>query len=235
VDSTINRAHQHAAGARRHPDQQLEPPGPEPADHGLGRSRGGFTTKIHLACEQGRKPLALVFTAGQRADSPQFTTVLAQIRVPRPGPGRPRSRPERVLADKAYSSRANRAYLRRRAITATIPVKADQAANRARRAHTAGAHRRSTPTPTATATPWNAASTCSNTTERSPPAMTNSWCATPRPCTSPRSTSGCAPWPAPLPKHGGLSDLRCNWSDTPSLLGGRSSHDQHDRARARQD
>jgi transposase len=130
VDSTINRAHQHAAGARHHPDRQVEPPGPEPADHGLGRSRGGLTTKIHLACEQGRKPLALVFTAGQRGDSPQFVPVLTQIRVPRLGPGHPRTRPDRVLADKAYSSRANRAYLRCRRIPATIPIKADQAANR---------------------------------------------------------------------------------------------------------
>lgn len=43
VDSTIARAHQHAAGARRHPGQQQEPPGglsAEPDDHALGRSRG---------------------------------------------------------------------------------------------------------------------------------------------------------------------------------------------------
>jgi transposase len=71
-----------------------------------------------------------VITAGQRADSPQFITVIEQIRVPRPGPRRPRTRPDRVLADKDYSSRANRAYLRCRRITATIPAKADQAANR---------------------------------------------------------------------------------------------------------
>src|SRR3954447_13067082 len=54
VDSTTARAHQHAAGARRAPHAQKQPPGQEPADHGLGRSRGGLTTKIHLACEQGR-------------------------------------------------------------------------------------------------------------------------------------------------------------------------------------
>jgi transposase len=138
VDSTINRAHQHAAGARHHPDQQVEPPGAEPPDHGLGRSRGGLTTKIHLGCEQDRKPVALVFTAGQRADSPQFIVVLEQIRVPRPGPGRPRTRPDRVLADKAYSSRANRAYLRRRGIRATIPIKADQAANRIKKGSRGG-------------------------------------------------------------------------------------------------
>jgi transposase len=96
----------------------------------LGRSRGGWTTKLHLACEQGQKPLSILVTAGQRGDSPQFVAVLEQIRVPRAGRGRPRTRPERVLADKAYSSKANRAYLRRRGITATIPVKEDQAAHR---------------------------------------------------------------------------------------------------------
>src|SRR5258705_7658267 len=111
-------------------DLQKEPPGgagaTEPNDHALGRSRGGLTTKTHLACEQGQKTLAVVITAGQRGDSPQFTTVLDAISVPRIGPGRPRRTPDRVLADKAYSSKANRAYLRQRGIKATIPIKTDQ-------------------------------------------------------------------------------------------------------------
>jgi transposase len=133
VDSTISRAHQHAADARRDGDGQKEPPGgvaSEPDDHGLGRSRGGRTTKTHLACEQGRKVLAVVVTGGQRGDSPQFILVLGRIRVARVGGGRPRTRPDRVLADKAYTSRANRAYLRRRGIAACIPSKADQDARR---------------------------------------------------------------------------------------------------------
>lgn len=136
VDSTIARAHLHAAGARRFPDRQKEPPGgvrAEPADHALGRSRGGWTTKVHLACEQGRKVLSMLVTGGQRADSPHLIPVVAAIKVPRlphRGGGRPRTRPDRVLADKAYTSAANRAYLRRRGIKATIPSKADQDANR---------------------------------------------------------------------------------------------------------
>ncbi|MFB6508252.1 IS5 family transposase [Streptomyces sp. NPDC002466] len=132
VDSTVCRAHQHAAGAAKR-DLQKEPPGGiavEPADHGLGRSRGGLTTKIHLAVEQGQKPLSVVITAGQRGDSPQFEPVLEAIRVPRLGLGRPRKRPDRVRADKAYDSRKNRAYLRRRGIKATIPVPADRVRNR---------------------------------------------------------------------------------------------------------
>ncbi len=74
--------------------------------------------------------MAIVVTAGQRGDSPQFEPVLARVRVPRLGPGRPRVRRNRVRADKAYSSRRNRAYLRRRGIRCTIPDKADQAHHR---------------------------------------------------------------------------------------------------------
>jgi len=85
---------------------------------------------VRLACEQGQKPLSIVITAGQRGDSPQFAAVLDGIRVPRVDRGRPRTRPDRVLADKAYSSKANRALLRRRGIRATIPIKDDQAAHR---------------------------------------------------------------------------------------------------------
>ena len=54
------------------------------------------------------------------------------IAVPRPGRGRPRQRPYRVLADKAYSSRAIRGWLRQRGIAATIPQPADQHAHRLR-------------------------------------------------------------------------------------------------------
>jgi hypothetical protein len=56
-------------------DLQKWPPGAvtvEPDDHGIGRSRGGLTTKLHLAVEQGQKPRSIVITARQRGDSPQF-------------------------------------------------------------------------------------------------------------------------------------------------------------------
>ncbi|MFJ3697301.1 IS5 family transposase [Streptomyces sp. NPDC090052] len=133
VDSTVCRAHQHAAGARKRG-------GPAKGTtrrrihralrSRTGRSRGGFATKLHLAVEQGQKPMSIVITAGQRGDSPQFEPVLEKVRLPRIGSGRPRVRPDRVRADKAYASRRNRAYLRRRGIRCTIPDKADQARNR---------------------------------------------------------------------------------------------------------
>ncbi len=58
---------------------------------------------------------------------------MAAVRVARCGPGRPRTRPVRVVADKGYSSRKIRAYLRQRGIAATIPERIDQRAGRRRR------------------------------------------------------------------------------------------------------
>ena len=75
----------------------------------------------------------MLVTAGQAGDSPQFAAVLDGIAVPKLGGGRARVRPERVLADKAYSSRGNREWLRRHGIRATIPVPSDQAEHRRRR------------------------------------------------------------------------------------------------------
>lgn len=63
---------------------------------------------------------------------------MARIRIGRRGPGRPRTRPGRVLGDKAYSSRAIRSHLRRRGIAATIPEPADQIKNRLRRGRNGG-------------------------------------------------------------------------------------------------
>jgi len=74
-----------------------------------------------------------VLTAGQRGDAPQFERVMASIRVPRLGVGRPRTRPDRVRADKAYSSRAIRRYLRCRKIACTIPEPDNQIQGRKRR------------------------------------------------------------------------------------------------------
>ncbi|WP_158711961.1 IS5 family transposase [Streptomyces virginiae] len=126
VDSTIVRAHQHAAGAVKRGFGRREP-----TDHALGRSRGGLTTKVHLAADGRCRPPAFVITPGQAGDAPAFEQVMALLRVPR-RVGRPRVTPEAVPADKAYSSRAIRRHLRRRGIRAVIPQPADQAANRKR-------------------------------------------------------------------------------------------------------
>jgi transposase len=62
-----------------------------------------------------------------------FPHVMTAINVPRPGTGRARTRPDTVMGDKAYSSRANRALLRARRIKAVIPEPRDQIANRKRK------------------------------------------------------------------------------------------------------
>jgi hypothetical protein len=69
--------------------------------------------------------MPIVITVGQRGDSPQFEAVLGRIRMPRLTTGRTRTRPRRVRADRAYLSRKNRAYLRRRGIRCTLPNKVD--------------------------------------------------------------------------------------------------------------
>jgi transposase len=74
-----------------------------------------------------------VLTAGNVNDTTMMVTVLDAIWVPRPGKGRPRTRPDRVLADKGYPSKANRAWLRAHHIAATIPERDDQIAHRRRR------------------------------------------------------------------------------------------------------
>jgi transposase len=75
-----------------------------------------------------------VITPGQRHDSTQLELVLDGIRVRRPGGrGRPRTRPDRLIADKGYSYPRCRRLLRQRQIPHTIPERADQRARRAAR------------------------------------------------------------------------------------------------------
>ncbi|WP_389862979.1 IS5 family transposase [Streptomyces sp. NPDC058305] len=153
VDSTIVRAHQHAAGARRPAvgprvkrgrsartpgrdtvaEPRRPPGGGGAGGEGLGRSRGGFTTKLHLSADGRCRPLSLIVTSGQRADCTQFQPVLEKIRVPKLGPGRPRKKPDSISADKAYSNGPCRQYLRRRGIRHAIPEKTDSQAARLRK------------------------------------------------------------------------------------------------------
>lgn len=110
----------------------------EPAGHGIGRSRGGLTTKIHHAVDGNGLPLAIVVTGGQRHDGAMLEQVLNDIRVPRIGGGRPRTTPDAVLGDKAYGSRGNRELLRARGIRCVIPEKSDQIAARQRKGRKGG-------------------------------------------------------------------------------------------------
>lgn len=97
-----------------------------------------MSTKIHQLVDGGGLPLVVLVGAGQGNDSPMFPVLLDHLRVPRLGPGRPRTRPDRVRADKAYSARAHCALLRARGIGAVIPEPSDQIRNRKRRGAAGG-------------------------------------------------------------------------------------------------
>ena len=84
-------------------------PAGRPAREALGRSCGGLSTKIHLAADRRCRPITRILTPGQHGDCPQFIPLLNQVRIARGGKGRPRTRPGAAMADKAYSSAANRA------------------------------------------------------------------------------------------------------------------------------
>jgi transposase len=102
----------------------------EPDDHAIGRSRGGLTTKTHALVDGRGRPLVIAVTPGQANDSPALPRLLAELRVPRLGPGRPRTTPAALRGDKAYSVRAHRAQLRARGVTVVIGEPADQLGHR---------------------------------------------------------------------------------------------------------
>jgi transposase len=114
VDGTVVRAHQHAGAVG---GQEHEP---------LGRSRGGFSTEVHVRAEGGGKLLAFVLSGGERHESRYLEALLTRGHVRRSGRGRPRVRAERVVGDKGYSYPTVRRALARRGIRAVIPRRRDQ-------------------------------------------------------------------------------------------------------------
>ena len=92
----------------------------------MGRSQGGYSTKVHLKCEGGSKGVSVVLTPGEAHEAPVFPRLLASGAIKRRGRGRPRHRPERIVGDKGYSSRAIRLLCRRRGIRTTIPRRKDE-------------------------------------------------------------------------------------------------------------
>lgn len=91
-----------------------------------------------MACDGAGRPLSLWITAGNVNDVTELPAVMDGIKVPRLGPGRPRTRPDRLIGDKGYSSRANRRLLAGRGIKTTIPEKDDQLGHRRRRGSKGG-------------------------------------------------------------------------------------------------
>lgn len=97
-----------------------------------------MTTKTHALVDGRGLPLVIAVTPGQSGDSPALPRLLAELKVPRVGPGRPRTRPAALRGDKAYSARAHRAHLRTRGITVVIPEPSDQIGHRRNRGSRGG-------------------------------------------------------------------------------------------------
>src|SRR4051794_5769799 len=81
----------------------------------LGRSRGGFSTKIHLKADLDGRPLAFHLTEGQASDSPEFEVLLDL------GPD---ITPRAAVGDKGYDSQGNHSAARERSICPVIPFRA---------------------------------------------------------------------------------------------------------------
>jgi transposase len=90
LDSTVVRAHPHAAGARKSSGGQDA--------QSLGRSRGGFGTKVHVAVSGLLLPVVLLLSPGQQADVSHAKALLAGVPAG--------SEVKAVIADKGYDSKA---------------------------------------------------------------------------------------------------------------------------------
>jgi transposase len=127
IDGSSVRASRSAAGARRLLSDD------EPEHHALGRSRGGYGTKLHLLCDRHGTPLAVTLSPGQRHESLWFECTMDAVKIPSRR-GRPRQRPHRLGADKGYSFPRIRRWLRQRRIGAVIPTRKNQRDRRLDRA-----------------------------------------------------------------------------------------------------
>jgi transposase len=115
IDGSVVRAHQSAAGAA--PDG---PPG-EPADHALGRSQGGFSTKLHLICDGEGTPLAVAVGPGQEHETQRAIPLLEEATA---WP----EQPAKMAGDKGYSAGWLRQWLRDRGIKPVIAHKDNEKA-----------------------------------------------------------------------------------------------------------
>ncbi|RFQ01326.1 IS5 family transposase [Pseudomonas putida] len=116
IDSTAVRATRASSGAgKRGPD--------EPADHALGRSRGGLTTKIHMLCDANGIPLRFLLSGGQASDISYAQPLLDEVSIPSSQRGRPRKRCKWLLADKGYDAEALRRYCDQYRMQPVIPLR----------------------------------------------------------------------------------------------------------------
>lgn len=121
IDGSNVRSHKPAAGVGKKLLMR------EPADHALGRSRGGWGTKLHLVTDGAGLPLAIKLSPGPTHESLYAEPLLESVRICRPS-GTVRQRPDREAGDKCYSHHRIRQWLRKYGIRAVILERIDQMA-----------------------------------------------------------------------------------------------------------
>ena len=104
LDSTVIRAHQHSAGQKNSTPEQEQ----------LGRSRGGVSTKIHVAVDGLGKPTKIFLSPGQDHDVTKAADLIEDCQA------------DKVIADKAYDSNAVIAQIQAQGATPVIPPKANR-------------------------------------------------------------------------------------------------------------
>ena len=119
VDGTIVRAHRVASGAPKANETTEE----NAEKHALGRSRGGYSTKLHFLTDGQGIPLGVTATAGQRNEAPEFENVMNACLI---NTFRKAKRPKALAGDKAYSSKAIRHYISKLGIEDVIPTRTNE-------------------------------------------------------------------------------------------------------------
>ena len=104
VNGTVIRAHKAAAGAKKGKLTTEE----NATKQALGRSRGGYSTKLHLLTDGQGIPLAVTATLGQNNEGPEFPNLMAACLI---NLSRKANRPAAIAGDKAYNSKKIRAEI----------------------------------------------------------------------------------------------------------------------------
>lgn len=119
VDGTVIRAHRVAAGALKG-DLSSEENSEKQA---LGRSRGGYSTKLHFLTDGQGIPLGVTATAGHKHEAPEFENLMQACLI---NTFRKNKRPDALVGDKGYSSNAIRNYISKLEIDDVIPTRSNQ-------------------------------------------------------------------------------------------------------------
>jgi transposase len=122
----VHRRHLDPGAPRRRGGAKKGGPAHEPADHALGRSRGGWGSKLHLLCDARGTITAFRLTAGQIQECTVAIALLETVHIGH------RCRPRHVAGDRAYATIAVRRWGRQHHVRLSIPERIDHVRHRRR-------------------------------------------------------------------------------------------------------